>query len=106
MRLLFRRLITKKKFTKIQTVGDYSFVLLRKIVNKKVQNILVWGEFITKNEDLPPPNTYEITGIADLNGDGKMEIVANSAYYEGASQTIFEIQGNKPVAVLEIGCGL
>lgn len=96
----------KKEIYENQTVGDYSFVLLRKIVNKKVQNILVWGEFITKNEDLPPPNTYEITGIADLNGDGKMEIVATSAYYEGASQTVFEIQGNKPVAVLEIGCGL
>jgi hypothetical protein len=96
----------KKGIIESQTVGDYSFVLLRKIVNKKVQNILVWGEFITKKEELPPPNVYEITGIADLNGDGKMEIVADSAYYEGASQTVFEIQGNKPVAVLEVGCGL
>lgn len=96
----------KKGEIESQTVGDYSFVLLRKIVNKKVQNILVWGEFITKNEELPPPNTYEITGIADLNGDGKMEIVAVSAYYEGMEQTVFEMQGNKPTKVLEVACGL
>jgi hypothetical protein len=30
-----------------QTIGDYSFVLLRKIVNKKVQHILIWGEILT-----------------------------------------------------------
>ncbi len=96
----------KKGEFESQTVGDYSFVLMRKIVNKKVQNILVWGEFITKNEELPPPNTYEITGVADLNGDGKMEIAAVSAYYEGMEQTVFEIQGNKPTKVLEVACGL
>ncbi len=96
----------KKGFYESQSVGDYSFVLLRKIINGKVQNILVSGEFITKNGDLPPPNKYEITGLADLNGDGKMEIVVDSAYYEGATQTVYEIKENKPAAVLEVGCGL
>lgn len=96
----------KKGIMESQSIGDYSFVLLRKIIGGKARNILVWGEFITKKEELPPPNTYEITGIADLNGDGRMEIVSDSAYYEGAAQTVFEIRADKAVAVLEVGCGL
>jgi hypothetical protein len=96
----------KKGIMESQSVGDYSFVLLRKIVGGKARNILVWGEFITKNEELSPPNTYRISALADLNGDGRMEIVADSSYYEGASQTVFEIQNDKAVGVLEIGCGL
>lgn len=96
----------KKGFYESQSVGDYSFVLLRKVVKGKVKNIFVDGEFVTKNGDLPPPNKYEIAGIADLNGDGKMEIVVDSAYYEGATQTVYEIKGIKPISVLEVGCGL
>lgn len=96
----------KNGFYESPVSGDYSFVLLRKIVNGKVQNILVAGDLLIKKADYPPPNKYEITGIADLNGDGKMEIVVDSAYYEGASEIVFEIKGNKPASVLEIGCGL
>ena len=35
-----------------------------------------------------------------------MEIVVDSAYYEGATQTVYEIKGIKPVTVFEVGCGL
>lgn len=96
----------KKGIYEGQNAGDYSFVLLRKIIKGKVQNILISGEFFIKKGEYSPPNKYEITGIADLNGDSKMEIVVDSAYYEGATQTVYEIKGNKPAAVLEVGCGL
>lgn len=88
--------------------NDYSFVLLRKIVAGKVRNIVVAGDFITKNIEFGAPNEYEISAIADLNGDGKMELILHSAYYEGALSWAVEMKGNKPVdiKILAIGCGV
>jgi uncharacterized protein (DUF2141 family) len=86
--------------------NDYSFVMLRKIVGGKAQNILINGEFVTKNIEFGAPHKFEISSIADLNGDGKMEIVVFGQYYEGAFAEVYEINGNKPTKVLETGCGV
>ena len=96
----------KGKLAPSAKTGDYSFVLLRKIIGGKAQNIILDGEFITKNIDVGAPNQYEISSIADLNGDGKMEIVIYGKYYEGHWAEIFELKGNKPMKVLESGCGV
>jgi uncharacterized protein (DUF2141 family) len=89
-------------------VGDYSFILLRKIVAGKVQNTIVAGDFITKKIDFGAPSEYQISAIADLNGDGKMEIILYSMYYEGSSSGVYEMKGNKAVevAALSVGCGV
>lgn len=87
-----------------QTVGDYSFALLRKIVKGKTQNVLIEGEFITKRDYYDPPNTREILAVADLNGDGRMEIVLNTHYYEGTWKQVFEIKGTNLSKVLEASC--
>ena len=89
-------------------VGDYSFVLMRKIVGGKVRNEVVTGEFINKKIDFGAVNEFEISAIVDLNGDGRMEVVLHSAYYEGSSSGAFEIKGNKLVEIpaLQIGCGV
>jgi len=93
-----------------QSAGDYSFVLLRKIVKEKPQNILIEGDFYTskllRSGEYPMPSVREITVIADLNGDGKMEIVLALFGYEYNSQTIFEMKNGKPVKVLEAECGV
>jgi hypothetical protein len=88
--------------------NDYSFILLRKIVAGKVQNIVVAGDFITKNIEFGAPNEYAISAIADLNGDGKMEMILHSAYYEGSGSWVMEMKGNKPVEIkaLTVGCGV
>lgn len=88
--------------------GDYSLVLLRKIINGKVQNMVLSGEFVTKNISFGAPNHYEISSIADLNGDGKMEIIIYGKYYEGHWAEAFEMIGNKParVKMLAAGCGV
>lgn len=91
-------------FTQI-TPGDYSLILLRKIVGGKAQNILVTGEFYTKKSDFAAPNKHLISAIADLNGDKKMEIVIYGEYYEGSWAELYELKGNKPTKVLETGCG-
>ncbi len=86
--------------------GDYSFVLLRKIVGGKAQNIVISEEYIKKNIEFGAPTKFEISAVGDLNGDGKMEVVVYDAYYEGSGATIYELKGNKPTKVLEAGCGV
>jgi len=88
--------------------GDYSFVLLRKATGKTVTVHLLKGDFITRKVDFGAPTQNEISAIADLNGDGKMEIVLFGFYYEGDFASAFEMKNGRPVEIkeFEIGCGV
>lgn len=88
--------------------GDYSFVLLRKIVGGKVQNIILTGDFVTKDISFGVPSKYELSSIADLNGDGKLEIIIYGAYYEGEWIEAYEMKANKPsdIKILNVSCGV
>lgn len=85
--------------------GSYSIVLLRRVVAGRVQTELVAGELYVKDES-SASNLYEIPGVLDLNGDGKLEVIVHSHYYEGAETTIYECSGGKCKAVLSVACGL
>lgn len=89
-------------------VGDYSVILLRKAVGKTVTDHLLMGDFVLKNVEFGAPNEYHISAIADLNGDGKMEVVYYGNYYEGDSAGAYEMRNGKPVMIkeFEIGCGV
>lgn len=89
-------------------VGDYSVVLLRKAIGKVVTDHMLQGDFYTKKVQFGAPLEFHITAIADLNGDGKMEVVTHAAYYEGSGSNTFEMKNGRPVEVkeLEIGCGV
>ncbi len=88
--------------------NNYSFVLLRKVVAGKAQNIMISEEYVKKNIEFGAPSRFEISAIADLNGDGKMEMVVFWEYYEGSGAGAYEVKGNKAVKVklLEAGCGV
>lgn len=86
--------------------GDYSFVLVRKVAAGGVEEILLEGDFVTKDIEFGAPNGYKISSIADLNGDGNMEIVVFGEYYEGSFSSVFEITGKKAEKVLGSGCGV
>ena len=94
--------------------GSYSMVLVRRMVAGKVQTQLIEGEFHPKaysgkgtDEDasFDAPNAYKVIGMLDLNGDGKLEIVVHSQYYEGEMTTVYQCDPNKAEAVLSVGCG-
>lgn len=85
--------------------GHYSCVILRRVVEGKVQTQLLTGEFYTKKENFSAPYRHVVRAILDLDGDGKMEVVIHSAYYEGDSNTVFRCTGKKPEQLLSIGCG-
>ena len=85
--------------------GSYSIVLLRRVVAGKVQTEFVAGELYVKDES-SASNLYEIPAVLDLNGDGKLEVIVHSQYYEGSATTIYDCSGGKCKAVLSVECGL
>lgn len=85
--------------------GSYSIVLLRRVVGGKVETELVAGELYPRDEP-DTPNVYEILAVLDLNGDGKLEVIVHSQYYEGAETTIYDCSGGKCKAALSVACGL
>jgi hypothetical protein len=46
-----------------------------------------------------------VIGTFDLDGDGKLEIVVHSQYYEGEMTKIYKCDPKKAEAVLSVGCG-
>jgi hypothetical protein len=88
-----------------RSVGDYSFVLLRKMVNGQPQNILIDGEFFTKANLSGSTDVRSISLIADLNGDGIMEIILTVDHQEGFWNRIYQLNQNQSTKVLEVGCG-
>ena len=90
--------------------GSYSMVLLRRMVADKVETQLVEGEFrpkayVRKGDSFDAPNAYKVIATLDLDGDGKMEIVVGSNYYEGEEITIYRYDPKKVEALLSVACG-
>lgn len=87
---------------------EYSVVLLRRVVGGRPQTTMVAGEIHPKNKDFYDGFVFELSSIVDLNGDGKMELVVYSEYYEGSAAQVYSVASGKPVeqTALAIGCGL
>ncbi len=101
--------------------GQYSIIILRKIIDGEVKNIPVSYVIYTSDTIFDVGdvdeydyeyNNYSITyvdkirSIADVNGDGKMEVIVDSRYYEGEFVIVYELQGDKMVDVLSNGWGV
>ena len=90
--------------------GSYSMVILRRVVAGKVETQLVEGEFYPKayvsdDASFNAPNVYKVIAVLDFDGDGKMEIVVRSDYYEGEATTIYRCDPKKIEALLSVACG-
>ena len=64
------------------------------------------GEFYPEAKGDAPPNRFEIATLLDLNGDGKIDIVVRSAYYEGDEISVYEYSASGFNKALSVGCGL
>jgi len=88
------------------SANTYSFVMLERMVAGKPKAELVAGEFYPEAKSDNPPNKYEIAALLDFNGDGKIDMVVRSAYYEGDEVSVYEFQPSGFRKVLSVGCGL
>ena len=85
--------------------GTYSIVILRRVVDGNVQTKLVAGEVYAKPDQSVAPNVYNLAAVLDLNGDGKLEVIVHSFYYERGQASIYRCEPDKIEAVLSVECG-
>ena len=85
----------------------FSIVILSKLVGSTVKNIVLsresakhaGGEYADGEPLLADP--YFVSGIFDLNGDGKMEIILEGYGFESIRIKVFEIKGNDAVNIID-----
>jgi len=81
--------------------GDYSIVLMRKVVGGEVLTVpLVADIYHSKQVELTFPTTYSIASFLDLNGDGILEVVIDFERWEGFGALIYQIDGQNVTKVL------
>jgi hypothetical protein len=86
--------------------GDYSLVIARASVAGVERTIELAAEYYPKDQEFAAPNRHTLLAVADLNGDGRMEVVVDSKYYEGQSIVAYSLAGEQAEEVLSVGCGV
>jgi hypothetical protein len=86
--------------------GDYSLVFVRKVVNGAVRTLPLVEEYHTRTSSEDMLTEHTVGGVLDLDGDGTMEIVVRSNYYEGGSTGIYRVRGAEAREVAATGCGV
>jgi hypothetical protein len=87
--------------------GDYSFVLLRRVVNGTVRTTIVAESVPDVSPDTTPfIYSHRVSAIADLNADGRMEVALELRQYEGIGVSVYELQPDGAMtAVMGSDCG-
>ena len=86
--------------------GDYSLVVLRKVINDQAVTIPMALSLSLTAEDFAHLLQFPMPMLLDLNGDGKLEIIIDSLGYESRAVTVYEATQNGAQSVLGMGCRL
>jgi hypothetical protein len=87
--------------------GDYSLVFMRIVVEGEVQTAILGESIVTEVQEGTTPFilSHSVAAVADLSGDGKMEMIMHEIYYEGSGWTVWEYVNDDLGPVLQIGSG-
>ena len=90
--------------------GDFSVVLLRKVVRGRAQTIPIASEVELKNHKDPRQtgqyhHKETVAALLDVDGDGVMEVITTYRSTFDAGKVVYDVKGPKPKAVLSTGCG-
>lgn len=86
--------------------GDYSLILVQRALGDRVATLTVVGSYYPVAEAFRAPQEHRLLGVHDLNGDGRLELLVFSQYYEGASAAAYSINDTRAEQVLATGCGV
>jgi hypothetical protein len=83
--------------------GDYSIVLLRRAGG---DSAVVTTIVVQSIADAPHVEVSRVSAVADLNGDGRMEVVLDGYDYEGTGTSAYELGADGQLRlVFGAGCG-
>jgi hypothetical protein len=95
----------------VGSADDYAVVFLRRVAGGDVETSVIASSIASSIAD-PLPGTapiidvYRLSALADLNGDGRMEIVLNGGWYEGSWTAVHELRPDGTVPeLLYVQCG-
>jgi hypothetical protein len=95
-----------KLYRHLQKRGTYSLVLLRKVINGKVETLVIEEDYFPSTRKYGVPHRYWVGAVLDVDGDGVMEIVLHAMYYEGGGTSVYRVEENKVEQVLVAGWGV
>lgn len=86
-------------------LGDYSLVLMRKVAGNSAVTIPIIGDYYYQPVENQFPLTYGSLFVADLNGDGSLEILVGIERWEGTGVAAYEMDGTNTKMITKVFCG-
>ncbi len=85
--------------------GDYSIILMRKLVGDQVLTVPVVADLYTSpTAELTFPFTYSLASLLDLNRDGTLELIVDVSRWEGAGVILYQVDGTNVNEVIRAVC--
>jgi len=87
--------------------NDYGLVLLRTVVDEEVRQRALEAEYYREAcLGECAPSTFRVAAVLDANGDGTMEVVTATSYFEGRGKRLYTVDDGEPERVLSWTCGV
>ena len=96
-----------EKFAFLTETGDYSIVLMRKVIGNNVVTIPLVNDYYVSTDpefEMSYPNTYTLAEAVDLNGDGTLEVIVDVRRWEGWGAIVYRVDGQNVREVMRAIC--
>jgi hypothetical protein len=88
------------------TPGDLAALLIIDVDTRVADTVLLTAvDQAADSDTFPLIERYRVLDVADLNGDGRMEVLVHAWYYEGAAVIVYTYDDGELTEVLSAGCG-